>query len=139
MKKRIFVVTAAWLALVNKSDKAHQKAKEIRDDLLRLQAQLVLTDYVVLEVANALCKIPFRAAAVELINSIRATKSIQVVEIDKVIYKEAWMLYSERPDKEWSLTDCASFVVMRQTGITEAFTTDSHFEQAGFVILIKDQ
>jgi predicted nucleic acid-binding protein len=139
MRKRIFVDTAAWLALVNKSDEAHQRAKEIRDDLLRLKAQLVLTDYVVLEVANALCKIPFRPAAIKLIDSIRATKSIQVVEIDKGIYKEAWTLYSERPDKEWSLTDCASFVVMRQTGITEAFTTDGHFEQAGFAILIKDQ
>jgi predicted nucleic acid-binding protein len=138
MKKRIFVDTAAWLALVNKSDNAHQKAKKIRDDLARLQRQFVVTDYVVVEVANALCRIPFRETAVKLINSIQATKSIQVLEIDKGIYTEAWTLYSKRPDKEWSLTDCASFVVMRQKGITEAFTTDKHFEQAGFDILIKD-
>jgi len=68
MRKKIFVDTAAGLALVNKSDNDHRKAKEIRDDLLRLQRQFVVTDYVVVEVANALSKIPFRAA-VKLVNS----------------------------------------------------------------------
>ena len=102
MKKRIFVDTGAWLALVNKSDSDHQKAKEIRDDLVRLHRQFVVTDYVVVEVANALCRIPFRETAVKLINSIQAAKSIQMVEIDKAIYNEAWVLYSKRPDKECS-------------------------------------
>jgi hypothetical protein len=137
MKKRIFVDTAAWLALVNKSDSDHRKAKEIRDDLVRLQRQFVITNYVVVEVANALCKIPFREAAVKLVNSIQTAKNIQVVEIDREIYSEAWTLFCERPDKEWSLTDCASFVVMKQEGMNEAFTTDKHFEQAGFNILLK--
>ena len=137
MKKRIFVDTAAWLALVNKSDSDHQKAKEIRDDLVRLQRRFVVTDYVVVEVANALCKIPFREAAVKLVNSIQAAKNIHVVEIDREIYSEAWTLFCERPDKEWSLTDCTSFVVMKQEGMNEAFTTDKHFKQAGFSILLK--
>ena len=73
MKKGVFVDTAAWLALVNKSDRAHQKAKKIRDDLVRLQRQFVVTEYVLIEVANALCWIPFRETAVKLINSIQAT------------------------------------------------------------------
>ena len=60
MTKREFVDTAAWLALVNKSDNAHQKAREVRDDLMKLQMHFVTTDYVLLEVANALCRIPFR-------------------------------------------------------------------------------
>src|SRR6516162_5359042 len=46
--------------------------------------------------------------------------------------------FSTRPDKEWSLTDCISFVVMNERGITDAFTNDHHFEQAGFQILLKD-
>jgi hypothetical protein len=46
-------------------------------------------------------------------------------------------LYESRPDKEWSLTDCISFVVMADHGITEALTGDRHFEQAGFVALLK--
>ena len=45
--------------------------------------------------------------------------------------------WESRPDKEWSLVDCASFVVMQQRGLTEVLTTDHHFEQAGFVRLLK--
>jgi predicted nucleic acid-binding protein len=89
------------------------------------------------EIANALCKVPQRETAVKLINSIEMTKNIQIVEIDKEIYKEAWQVYSTYLDKDWSLTDCMSFVVMREKGITEAFTTDKHFEQAGFNILTR--
>jgi len=64
------------------------------------------------------------------------SKNIEIVEIDKEIYKEAWNLYSSRNDKEWSLTDCTSFIVMNRRRITEAFTSDRHFEQAGFKILL---
>ncbi len=49
---------------------------------------------------------------------------------------EGWMLYSQRPDKDWGLTDCISFAVMTQEGITQAFTSDRHFEQAGFTKLL---
>jgi len=47
-----------------------------------------------------------------------------------------WTLYQQRPDKEWGLTDCISFVVMQEQGISEAFTSDHHFTQAGFTILL---
>lgn len=137
MKRKVFVDTAAWLALVNKSDVAHQKARTVRDALLKVHIQFVVTNYVMVEIANALCKVPQRETAVKLINSIEMTKNIQIVEIDKEIYKEAWQVYSTYLDKDWSLTDCMSFVVMREKGITEAFTTDKHFEQAGFNILLK--
>jgi hypothetical protein len=46
-------------------------------------------------------------------------------------------LYGERMDKDWPLTDCISFVVMQREGITDALTGDRHFEQAGFVPLLK--
>jgi hypothetical protein len=46
-------------------------------------------------------------------------------------------LYSERPDKGWSLTDCISFIVMRHHGVTQALTGDHHFEQAGFIALLR--
>jgi predicted nucleic acid-binding protein len=45
-------------------------------------------------------------------------------------------LFSKRPDKEWSLTDCISFVVMQEHGVTDALTTDRHFAQAGFTMLL---
>ena len=62
-----------------------------------------------------------------------------MVEINKEIYNEAWGLYSKRTDKEWGLTDCASFVVMKRYAITVAFTNDHQFEQMGFNILLKEE
>jgi len=136
--KTVFVDTSAWLALINKTDHRHHKARKVRDDLLEQHFRLVLTDYILLETANALSRIAFRKAAVQLISFIQSSDDIQKIEIDKALFQEAWSLYSERLDKEWSLTDCASFVVMKAMGLTEAFTSDHHFEQAGFNILLKD-
>ena len=138
MKSTIFVDTSAWLALVNKSDVFHRRAKEVRDELVKNKAKFLLTNLIIVEIANCLSRLPFRSAAIQLIESIEASKEIQVVEIDREIYDEAWKLYCGHEDKEWGLTDCASFVVMGRYGIKEAFCTDHHFEQAGFTILLKE-
>ena len=137
MKQAVFVDTSAWLALINEADTDHVKAKTIRDNLLRSKKRFIVTDYIIVEIANSLCKTRWRSHAVKLINSIRETDSIEVVEIDKEILGNAWNMYSTRTDKEWSLTDCVSFVVMKKHGIRDAFTNDLHFEQAGFYILVK--
>ena len=139
MNDLVFVDTSAWLALINKSDTFHVKAKNIRDILLRDNIQFIVTDYVIVEVANSLSKIPWRPSAIQLINSIQLSENIRVVEINKEIYNEAWGLYSNRTDKEWGLTDCASFVVMKRYAITVAFTNDHHFEQMGYNILLKEE
>ena len=138
MNDLVFVDTSAWLALINKSDTFHVKAKNIRDILLRDNIQFIVTDYVIVEVANSLSKIPWRSSAIQLINSIQLSENTRVVEINKEIYNEAWGLYSNRTDKEWGLTDCASFVVMKRYAITVAFTNDHHFEQMGYNILLTE-
>ncbi len=53
------------------------------------------------------------------------------------LHDEAWRLLTKRPDKEWSLVDCSSMVIMARRGIAEAFTSDHHFEQGGFVRSLK--
>jgi predicted nucleic acid-binding protein len=72
-----------------------------------------------------------------VINRIKASPILKVVHIDPSLDAEAWDLFQRRPDKTWSLVDCASFVVMQKRGINEALTSDVHFEQAGFVRLLK--
>lgn len=136
--KTIFVDTSAWLALINKTDLLHAKAKTIRDHLIESHSNLLLTDYILVEIANTFSRIPYRKTAIELISFIRFSENTQVIGIDDNFFQKALELYSERLDKEWSLTDCASFVVMKAMGLTEAFTSDHHFEQAGFTILIKE-
>ena len=60
-----------------------------------------------------------------------------VLEADQHLFERGLQLYENRPDKEWSLTDCISFVAMEEMGIAEALTGDHHFEQAGFTALLK--
>jgi len=137
MKQAVFVDTSAWLALINESDADHAKAKIIRDKLLHSKKRFFVTEHIIVEIANSLSKVRWRAHAVKLINAIRDTEFINVVELDKEAYDESWQMYSDRTDKEWSLTDCISFTVMKRNGMRDAFTNDHHFEQAGFNVLIK--
>ena len=53
------------------------------------------------------------------------------------LFTRGLALYKERTDKEWSLTDCISFVIMRDLKLSAALTADRHFEQAGFMALLK--
>jgi uncharacterized protein len=62
---------------------------------------------------------------------------VDVVPLSETLYSEAFALYESRLDKNWGLTDCISFVVMTERGITEALTSDEHFEQAGFATLLR--
>jgi uncharacterized protein len=106
------------------------------DELRRQGARLTTTEFVLVEVANALSAPPFRSHAVGLIEGLRLLPDVEIVPADAGLLADGWQLYRARPDKEWSLTDCTSFVVMRQGQIAQAFTSDRHFEQAGFVKLL---
>jgi predicted nucleic acid-binding protein len=74
-----------------------------------------------------------RAYLIQFVNRIRALPQLQIVYIDEQIWNEAWAMLERMTDKEWSLVDAATFVVMRRLGIAEAFTSDHHFAQAVFV------
>ncbi len=78
-----------------------------------------------------------RPAVVTIIEGVKASPFVEVIHVDPTLDAEAWKLLRSRQDKEWSLVDCASFVLMNRRGIGEAMTTDHHFEQAGFVRLLK--
>jgi len=133
---KVFIDTAAWLALINKDDRFHQKAKDVRDRLVAEKHSFLTTSQVIIEVANSLSRPRFREAAAKLIESINQSPDIRIIYITKRLYDKAWDMYKSRSDKEWSLTDCMSFIVMEEEGVEEAFTTDQHFEQAGFVKLL---
>lgn len=137
MNKTVFVDTSGWLAVVNKADKLHAPALRIKRALMESKAMLITTDFIVIETANSLSRPPLRKLAVELINFIRESGEVVIERANQHIVDSAWDLFKTRADKEWSLTDCASFVVMKKSGIQEAFTNDHHFEQAGFNVLLK--
>lgn len=89
------------------------------------------------ELANALSASEFRAEVIISIDELRTLPNVEIIWAIGEFFEKAWSFYRERPDKEWSLTDCASFVVMREREINLAFTSDKHFEQAGFVRLLE--
>jgi len=128
-----FVDAGYWIAWLNSSDAWHARARGIASGLRR---RLVTTEAVLLEVGNAFARPPWRPRATPFLAAIRANPNISIVPVDADLARRALQLYSARPDKEWGLTDCVSFVVMQERGITEALAADHHFEQAGFRALL---
>jgi predicted nucleic acid-binding protein len=99
--------------------------------------RILTTEMVLDELLASLRKPPTRSVVVHGVNSIRTNPNIEVVPQTAIQFREALGLYESRLDKDWSLTDCASFNLMRERGITESLAYDQHFEQAGFSALLR--
>ncbi|MFI5272570.1 MAG: type II toxin-antitoxin system VapC family toxin [Ktedonobacterales bacterium] len=99
--------------------------------------KVVTTNYVIAELVALLTsrlRIS-RPQILRVIDLIKASPNVVIAHVTPEIDAEAWTPLKERPDKDWSLVDASSFVVMNHRGITEALTTDHHFDQANFVML----
>ncbi len=121
---------------MNGRDALHLRTRQLMRKLRRQNAWFVTTEFVLLEVADALAKPPLRVPAIAEIDRLRQLTDLKIVPLDSALLADGWALYSQCLDKEWSLTDCTSFVVMSREQITEVVTSDHHFEQAGFVKLL---
>lgn len=130
----VFADSFYWLALFNPRDAAHQRAVAASQSL---KGVVVTTDWVFTEVADALSSPKNRVACGEFLDDLRRSSMIVIEPASRQLFDEAWTLYRARPDKEWSQTDCVSFVVMQKHGISDALTGDHHFEQAGFHCMLK--
>lgn len=133
----VFLDTSFAIALSSITDQNHGKAVELATQLEIRQTQLVTTDAILLEIGNALSKSKYRRAAIQLLESLEHDANVQIVPLTQDLYLAALMLFKERPDKEWGLVDCVSFIVMQNRGIIDALTADAHFQQAGFRALLK--
>ena len=100
---------------------------------------LVTTNYIIAELVPLLTSVlkVSRPRIIDFINGIKSSRNVDFIHIDEVGDSKAWELLEKRIDKKWSLVDSSSFVVREEFGITDALTTDHHFEQAGFVRLLK--
>ena len=137
--KRVFVDTAAWIALMNTDDDFHKQALEVKSQLKRDKSYLVTSDFVLLEVADGLASPDVRYQTILFINRLKELQGLLIIPISQILLNQEWELYSQRLDKGWGLTDCISFVIMQQQEITIAFTSDKHFEQAGFTRLLRNK
>ncbi|MDJ0509183.1 MAG: PIN domain-containing protein [Crocosphaera sp.] len=135
----IFVDTSGWGNLVDKSQPLHQLMVQLYREAKQQQRRLITSNYVITEVVALLTsplRIP-RPKIISFVNSLKQSPYIDIIHIDKEKDNDAWLLLASREDKEWSLVDCSSFIIMKERGILEALTNDIHFEQAGFIRLLK--
>jgi predicted nucleic acid-binding protein len=133
----VFLDSAYLIALASSTDQHHRVAVEIAASLRTKPERLVTTRAVLLEIGSALAKPQFRSLASDMLGSFERDPGVEIVSLDDGLYRRGLALFQSRTDKMWSLTDCISFVVMGEQGLTQALTSDQHFEQAGFVAMLR--
>lgn len=135
--KRLFADTAYWIALTNSFDQYHSTAIKVSSSLGT--CRIFTTEAVLTEFLNALAdKGPLvRAAAVDMVHAIMKNSQVTVIPQSKRTFSTSLAFYKARPDKGYSLTDCGSMLLMRERRLSEALTTDRHFEQEGFIALLR--
>jgi len=134
MPPEVFLDTAFALALANPNDLLHRRATLLADQVEATRTRLITT-----EIGNALAKLRYRAASVQLLTALETDPNVEIVSLTDDLYDRAFQLYRTRPDKEWGLTDCVSFEVMRDRALTAALTPDRHFQQAGYRALLGEE
>lgn len=135
--RTVFVDTAALVALGNQDDQWHAQAVTISRQLTRSGCRFVTTDAVLLEVGNTFSRSLFKPLALRLIETARQSPRWNCLPLDRNLVAKGLALFGRRSDKDWSLTDSISMVAASELRISQVFTTDHHFTQAGFMILLR--
>jgi predicted nucleic acid-binding protein len=130
----VFADTAYFIALFSRADEHHRAAVEVSTGLTQ---RLVASDWVFVEVADGFAGTRNRSLIQPLVARLRGSLQSEVVRVSPSLFDEAIDLYHQYEDEEWTLTDCTSFLIMRERGITEALTTDHPSEQADMIALLK--
>lgn len=136
-RERLFLDTSFVLAWLDPRDLHHRRAANLQDRV-RAAPEVWTTEAVLIEIGNALSSID-RRNAVGIVKKAYQQDNSRVVGVDSGLLLQALRLYEARPDKTWGLTDCISFIVMQEKGLTDALTADRHFVQAGFRALLLEE
>jgi predicted nucleic acid-binding protein len=133
----VFADTGYWIALLDPQDTLHHNAVSLSVSIA--QAKIYTSEMVLTEVLNHFSKRGtfLKQAVIALIQSTQKSPVIEITPQTSELFHATLELYSQRPDQSWSHTDCASFCIMQQRSIQEALAYDRHFEQAGFIALLR--
>jgi predicted nucleic acid-binding protein len=135
--KRLFVDTAGWMACVDAADPRHAACLEVKNRCLESGGQLWTTDYVVDETLTLVRLRLSLDAALRWWESIHSSSRVRLLRLDDSILESARLWFFKHGDKAYSFTDCTSFALMKQSKIRQVLTTDRHFIQAGFDVVVK--
>ena len=131
----VFADTSYYVALLGPSDKHHKLALKWSQ---RLLGRVVVTEHILVELGSALSGREDRHLYVPFVEELLKDPGTVFVPASEKIFRQSLRLFAERPDKEWSLVDCISILVMKERRLQEALTTDHHFVQAGFRALLRE-
>ncbi len=132
----IFVDSSAWVALADRHDRHHAAAADFYGRVSRGEfGQPITTNYVIQETLTLVARRLGPSRAATLATSMTQSRQLITFWIERVHHDGAIALMAQHDDKDWSVTDCTSFVVMRALGADTAFAFDADFAQAGFVVL----
>ncbi len=129
-----FIDTSFLIALVRRKDALHERASALQANQ---KGPLLTTEFVLLEFLDALCSPPLRSVSMETVAVLRQAIAVRIEAATSELIAEGMRIFEQHSDKNWGLTDCISFHVMRREGLQEALTSDHHFEQAGFRALMR--
>ena len=137
MRREVFADTSYWVALVDKTDALHQAAQFASIEVK--EAQIVTTESVLVEVVNFFSRHGqwMRQKSVAFTQEVLQSPGVTVMPSPRAMLLAGLNLHFERPNKNYSLTDCISMQMMRELGIFEILTHDHHFAQEGFVPLLR--
>jgi len=135
-RRTVLLDTSFILALENKDDPHHERAKALDRELLGNQGMLMFHWGVLFEIMDGYARVSRRAKGLQLLAKFESEEDYRLVPITEPLLQEALNLYRTRRDKDWGLTDCVSFALMNREGVAEALTADVHFRQAGFTALL---
>ena len=135
--RTLFADSGYWIALLYPRDQVHERANAVAAGLGTVE--IVTTQMVLAEAFNHLSRQGerFRNLAVQMFRDLESKPNVEIVHQTDAQFRAAVERYAARSDQRWSLTDCASFLVMEGRGITEALAYDRDFQQAGFVALLR--
>lgn len=133
----VLMDSAGFLALWDASDQHHAAAIRLQEELVRKRRGFLTTEYIVDETVTLLLMRHSHAAAVDFLGTIERSEALALEWIGPERFHAAAAIFRKHGDKEWSFTDCVSFAIMRELRVRDAFTTDHHFRQAGFVPILK--
>jgi len=137
MTREIFVDTSGFYALLVKRDDRHAEASRILQAAAQERRGFVTTDYVLDETATLLQARDCRHLLQDFFDAVFASAACQVEWTDEGRFQAVKNAFLKHSDQTWSFTDCLSFRVMKERRLRESLTKDTHFEQAGFVVLLK--
>jgi predicted nucleic acid-binding protein len=133
--KALFVDTAGWMACADAADPAHRRSCGARDAALESGQSLITTDFVVDETLTLIRLRLGLDAADAWWRQIDGSSRLRWERIGSDRFESARHLFFQYRDKDFSFTDCTSFVIMRELRLTHALTTDRHFRQMAFQML----